>query len=129
MNNKFTEERERFLNSILDIPPPPFRVGDIVVRKPIEQEIYQKQIDPWEQSVLLGYGSVNEYIYREQYWEANDLDDIMFEEFDMHIYDRMEKVFLKWREGPEGAGEMEKERQEDVKMEYCRVCKIVQHQV
>ena len=95
MNNKFTEERERFLNSISDIPPPPFRVGDIVVRQPIEQEIYQKQIDPWEQSLLLGYGSVNEYIYRKQYWEANDLDDIMFEEFEMHIYDRREKVFLK----------------------------------
>ena len=83
MNNKFTEERERFLNSISDIPPPPFRVGDIVVRQPIEQEIYQKQIDPWEQSLLLGYGSVKEYIYRKQYWEANDLDDIMFEEFEM----------------------------------------------
>ena len=129
LNNKFTEERERFLNSISDIPPPPFHVGDIVVRQPIEQEIYQKQIDSWEQSVLLGYGSVNEYIYRQQYWEANDLDDIMFEEFDMHIYDRMEKVFLKWREGTDGAGEIEKERQEDVKMEYCRVCKNVQHQV
>ena len=47
----------------------------------------------------------------------------------MHIYDRREKVFLKWREGTDGAGEMEKERQEDVKTEYCRVCKNVQHQV
>ena len=57
------------------------------------------------------------------------MDDIRFEEFDMHICDRREKVFLKWREETDGAGEMEKERQEDVKTEYCRVCKNVQHQV
>ena len=69
------EEREIFINSMSDVPPPPVRVGDIVIRQPSEQEIYLKQIEPWEQSCLLGYGSGNEYIYRKQYWEANDLDD------------------------------------------------------
>ena len=61
------EERERFLNTLSDVPPPPFRVGDIVVRQPSEREIYLKQIVPWEQRCLLGYGPVNEYIYRKHY--------------------------------------------------------------
>ena len=34
-----------------------------------------------------------------------------------------QKVFLKWREGADGAGELKKERQEDAKTDYCRVCK------
>ena len=84
---------------------------------------------PWEQTVLLGYRSVKKYLYRKQYWEANDLDDIRFEEYEMHIYDRKEKAFLKWTEGTDGAGKVEKEVQKDVKTEYCRVCKNVQHQV
>ena len=29
MENKFTEKHERFLNTLSDRPPPPFRVGDI----------------------------------------------------------------------------------------------------
>ena len=94
-------------------------MGNIVVRQPNEWEIYQKQIEPWEQSVLLGYGSVNEYIYRKQYWEVNDLDDIRFEQYEIYIYNRREKVFLKWREGRDGTGEVEKVREKDVKTEYC----------
>ena len=129
MDNKFTEERKRFLNSLSNMPPPSFCVGNIVVRQPSEWEIYLKQIEPWEQSVLLGYGSVKEYIYRKQYWEANDLDDIRFEEYEMHIYARREKAFLKWREWTDGAEEVEREHQEDIKTEYCRVCKNVQHQL
>ena len=46
MDNKFTEERERFINSLSDVPPPPFLVGDIVIRQPNEREIYLKQIEP-----------------------------------------------------------------------------------
>ena len=46
MDNKFAEEQERFLNSLSDIPPPPFRVREIVVRQPSERKIYQKQIEP-----------------------------------------------------------------------------------
>ena len=41
------EERGRFLNSLSNVPPPPFHVGDIVVRQPSEREIYLKQIEPW----------------------------------------------------------------------------------
>ena len=89
------EERERFTNSLSDVPPPPFLVGDIVIRQPNEREIYLKQIEPEEQSRLLGYGSVNEYRFRKQYWEANDLDDIRLEEYETHIYDKTEKLFLK----------------------------------
>ena len=123
------EERKRFINSLSDVPPPPFCVGDILLRQPSEREIYLKQIESWKQSCLLEYGSVNNYIYRKQYWEANDLDDIRLEEYEMHINGKTEKVFLKWREGAEGAGELKKERQKDVKMEYCRVCQTLQHQV
>ena len=47
----------------------------------------------------------------------------------MHIYGRKEKTFLKWREGTDGAGKVEKEGQKDVKTEYCRVRKNVQYQV
>ena len=101
MDNKVTEDCERFLNPLSNIPPPPFRVGDIVVMQPSEREIYLKQIELWEQM-----------------WE-----------YEMHIHGKREKVFLKWREGTDGAVELEKERQEDVKMEYCRVCKKLQYQV
>ena len=92
-----------------------------------EQKIYLKQIEPWKQIALLRH--VNEYIYWKQYWEVNDLDNIRLEEYDMQIYDRREKVFLKWRETTDGAGELEKQCQEDVKIEYCRVCKNLQYQV
>ena len=60
-----------------------------------------------------------------KYWKANNLDDIRLEEYEMHIYDKTEKVFLKWREGADGAEELKKERQEDVKTEYCRVCRTL----
>ena len=57
------EERERFINLLSDASPRSFRVGDIVLRQASEREIYLKQMEPREQSCLLGYGSVNEYIY------------------------------------------------------------------
>ena len=31
MENKFTEEDVKLLNTLSDRPPPPFRVGDIVI--------------------------------------------------------------------------------------------------
>ena len=40
MENKFTEEDVKLLNTLSDRPPPPFRVGDIVIRQPSEQDIY-----------------------------------------------------------------------------------------
>ena len=51
------------------------------------------------------------------------------EEYEINIYDKTEKVFLKWREGVDGARELKKERQENTKTEYCRVCKNLQHKV
>ena len=57
----------------------------------------------------------------------NDLDDMRLEEYEMHIYDKKEKAFVKWREGTNGAGKMEKEHEKVVETEYCRVCKNVQH--
>ena len=112
-------------------PPEPFlsRLDILYIRQPSQREIYENEIEPWEQSVLLGYRSVKEYLYRKQYWESNDLDDMRFEEYEMHIYDKKEKAFLKWRERTDGAGKMEKEGKKDVKTEYCRVCKFVEHQV
>ena len=68
MENKFTEEDVKLLNTLSDRPLPPFRVGDIVIQQPSEWEIYKKEIEPWEKSVLLGYRSVKEYVYRKQYW-------------------------------------------------------------
>ena len=129
MENKFTEEEVKLLNTLSDRPPPSFHVGDLVIRQPSEREIYEKEIEPWEQSVLLEYRSVKEYLYREQHWEANSLDDMRFEEYEMHIYDKKEKAFLKCREGTDGAWKMSKEGQKDLKTEYCRVCKNVQHQM
>ena len=101
-------------------------MGSIIIRQPSEREIYAKQIELREQSCLLGYESVEEYTLREQYWDANDLDNMRLEEYEMHIYDKTEKAFLKWREGADGAGKLKKEHQVDVKTEYCRVCKKVQ---
>ena len=99
MDNEIMKEQERIMNSFSDVPPPCFRMGDMVIRQPSEQEIYLKQIELWEQTpCLLGYESVDEYIFRKQYEEANDLDDIRLEEYEIHIYDKIEKVFLKWRE-------------------------------
>ena len=68
MENKFTEEDVKLLNILSDRPLPPFHVGDIVIRQQSEQEIYEKEIEPREKSVLLGYRSVKEYVYRKQYW-------------------------------------------------------------
>ena len=106
-------KQEEFINLFLAVPPPPFRVRNIIIRQPNEREIYSKKIEPWEQSCLLGYKSVEEYILREQYWEGNDLDDMQLEEYEVHIYDKTEKAFVTWREGAKGAGELKKENQVD----------------
>ena len=67
MDNEIMKEPERIINSFSDVPPPPFCVGDIVRRKLSKQEIYLKQIEPWEQTpCVLGYEQVNEYIFRTQ---------------------------------------------------------------
>ena len=58
MQNKFREENIKLLNTLSDIPAQPFRVGYIVIRQPSEWEIYEKEIEPYEQNLLLGYRSV-----------------------------------------------------------------------
>ena len=124
-----TTEDVKLGNTLSERAPLPFRVGNIVIRLPSEREIYEKEVEPYEQSVLLGYRSVKEYLYRKQYWEANNLDEMRLEEYELHIYDKKEKAFVKWRKGSNGAGKMEKEHQKDVETEHCRVCKVVQYQV
>ena len=57
------------------------------------------------------------------------MDNIRLEKYKMHIYDKREKASLKWKEGTDGAGELEKKCLEGVKTEYCKVCKNIQHQV
>lgn len=47
---------------------------------------------------------MDEYIWREQYLKANDLDDTRLEEYEIHVYNRKGKVFIKWRKGKDGAG-------------------------
>ena len=47
----------------------------------------------------------------------------------MHIYNKTEKAFVKWREGADRTGELKKKHQVDVKTDNCRVCKKVQDQV
>ena len=56
MENKFTEEDEKLLNILSDRPLPPFRVGDIVIRQQSEWEIYEKEIEPWENSTWVQVG-------------------------------------------------------------------------
>ena len=116
-----TSREEEIRNVLSAVPPPPFRVGNVVIRQPSERKIYAKQIEPWERSCRLGYKWVEEYIWREQYWEANDMDDIRLEEYEMHVYNREEKAFIKWREGRDRSGELEKKIQAETKTNYCRV--------
>ena len=93
MDNEIMKEQERIMNSFSDVPPPRFRMGDMVIRQPSEQEIYLKQIELWEQTpCLLGYESVDEYIFRKQYEEANDLDDIRLGEYEIHIWQNEKSI-------------------------------------
>ena len=64
-----------------------------------EREVYLKQIEPMERiPCLLGYNSVDEYIFRKQYEKANDLDDIRMGEHEIHIYDKTRRAYVKWHE-------------------------------
>ena len=81
MADGILQECERIINTFLNIPQP-FYVEDIVIVQPSERKIYLKQIEPLEwTSRLLGYNSVDEYIFRKQYEEGNDLDDIRMGEY------------------------------------------------
>ena len=121
MDTEIIREVEEIRNVFSAVPPPPFRVGNVVIRQPGEREIYAKQVESWERSCLLRYKSVEEYIWREQYWETNDVDDIKPEEYEMHVYDREEKAFIKWSEERDGARELKRKYQAEAKTNYCRV--------
>ena len=85
MDNEIMKERENY-KLILGRTTTTLPRGVIVIRQPSEREIYLKQIKLWEQTpCLLGYESVDEYIFRKQYEEANDLDDIRLGEYEIHI--------------------------------------------
>ena len=57
------------------------------------------QIEAWERTFCVyRYPSVDIYIYRKQYEEAHDLDDIRLEEYEIDVCDKTQKAFLKWSE-------------------------------
>lgn len=130
MVDEILQERERIIHTFSNVPPQPFQVGDIVIVQPSEREIYLKQIELLERTpCLLGYDSVDEYIFGKQYKEANDLDDIRLEEYGIHIYDKTQTLFLKWSEGSDGAGRLKEESLLEAKIENWTVCKKLRHQV
>lgn len=74
--------------------------------QPSEREVYLKQIELLELTpCLLGYDSVDEYIFRKQYGETNDLDDIRMGEHEILIYNKTQRAYVKWNEeGLDGVG-------------------------
>lgn len=77
------------------------------------------QIEPLEcTSSVFGYPNFDECILRKHYEEANDLDDIRLGEYEIHIFGKTQKAFLKWSEGSNGEGSLKEEPQVE-----ARVCK------
>ena len=111
MADEILEERQRILNRYSNIPQS-FFCGDIVITQPTEREILLSQIEPWEWTpCVLGYPSVDEYIFRKQYKEANGLDDIRMGEYEVHIHAKTRGTYGKWyEEGPDGAGVLKEDR-------------------
>ena len=105
MAHEILQERERIINTFSNIPQV-FYVGDIVIVQPSEREVYLKQIELLELTPrLLGYDSVDEYIFRKQYGETNDLDDIRMREHEILIYNKTQRAYVKWKEeGLDGVG-------------------------
>ena len=54
-------------------------------------------------SSVFRYPNFDEYILRKQYEEANALDDIRLGEYEIHIFGKTQKAFLKWSEGSDGS--------------------------
>ena len=132
MADEIMRERERITNTFSNMPPPPFGVGNIVVRQPSKRDIYLKQVEPLERiPCLLGCDSVDDYMFSKQYEEASDIDDIQMEEHVIHVYNKTEKACIKWQEGGvEGARVWKEEKGMDVKpWRLCALCKELQRQV
>ena len=105
MANEILEKCQRIVNRFSDMRQP-FIVVYIVIIQPSEREIYLAQIELWERTPCISsYPTVEEYIHRKQYEEANDIDDIRMGEYKLHIYDKTRRAYVKWcEEGPDGAG-------------------------
>lgn len=83
---------------------------DIVTNQLTEREILLAQIEPLEcTSSVFGYPNFDEYILRKQYEEANDFDDIRLGEYEIHIFGKTQKAFLKWSEGSNGEESLKEE--------------------
>ena len=104
----------------------------MVITQPTEKEILLAQLEPWEWTpCVVRYPSIEDYIYKNQHEEANDLDDIWLGEQEVHIYHNRQKTFVKWRkEGLDGAGVLKKEELVEAKIrDSCAVCKRLQYQM
>ena len=124
-------ERKRILNKHSNIPQSCL-VEDMVITQPTKKETLLAQIDPGEWTpCIFGHPSVEEYIFRKQYKEANDLDHIRLGEYQIHVYDNMRKSFGKWtEEGPDGTGVLKVEQPVEARiMGNCAVCNRLQHQM
>ena len=129
MADGILQECERIINTFSNIPQP-FYVEDLVIVQPSERKIYLKQIEPLEWTLrLLGYNLVDEYIFRKQYEEGNDLDDIRMGE--IHIYDETRRAYVKWQEeGSDGVRVWKEDKGMEAKpWRTFAVCKRLQQQM
>ena len=71
---------------------------------------------------------VDEYIFRKQYEKVNALDDIRMGDYEIHVYDKTQKAYLKWREeGPDGTELLKEDQHVEAKLsDTCAVCKGLQ---
>ena len=105
---------------------------DIVIIQPMVREIFLSQIEPSERTpCILGYPSVDDYIFRKQYEETNVLDDKRVGECKVDINNKMQRTYVKWHdESLQGAGVLKEDRYMEAKLEgTCAVCKILQQQM
>ena len=111
MTSKMLQDRGRIKKTFSNIPQL-FYVRDIVIVHSSERKIYIKQIELLEGTpCLLGFDSVDEHIFRKQYGEVNDLDDIRIGEHEIHIDDKKQMANVKWQEeGLDGVGAWKKDK-------------------
>ena len=51
------------------------------------------------------------------------------EEYEIHVYDKSEEAFVKWREERDGQGRLQRKQQTEAKTGYCQIWKKLQDQV
>ena len=70
---------------------------DIVITQPLEREIFLSQIEPSEWTpCILGYPSVDDYIFRKQYEETNVLNDKRVGECEVDVNNKTQRTYVKW---------------------------------